>query len=106
MPIHTYDESMREKIMLALKDKRNGGIQAIYARIKKYGTPFKTTDGRRKYTEQSVIRNRHGLSKQTIHWRIRKGWSIEKAMNTPLRNYRIENDKNTGTDISDAVLAE
>ena len=73
------DKVMRDKIKVALKDKRNGSMQAIYARIRKYGTPFKTMDGRYKYGNEPVLTEHNGLSRQQIHYRIKHGWSIDKA---------------------------
>lgn len=78
------DKFMREKIFMALKDKKNGSIGAIYKRIQKYGTPFKTLDKRRKYPDRALADNPLGLSRQTVHNRIKNGWTIEQAMNTPL----------------------
>lgn len=73
------DKVMRDRIKVALKDKRNGSIQAIYARIRKYGTPFKTMDGRYKYGSEPVLTEHDGLTRQQIHYRIKHGWNIEKA---------------------------
>ena len=73
------DKVMKDKIKVALKDKRNGSMQAIYARIRKYGTPFKTMDGRYKYGNEPVLTAHDGLTRQQIHYRIKHGWSVEKA---------------------------
>lgn len=99
-----YNKIMHDKIRLALKDERNGSIQAIYARIRKYGTPFKTGDKRIKYTDNMVRQNPYNISKQTVFWRIKHGWTIEKATTTPARK-RKANDKNIRENISDSVLA-
>ena len=85
------DQVMRDKIKVALKDKRNGSMQAIYARIRKYGTPFKTKDGRCKYGLEPVLTEHDGLTRQQIHYRIKHGWSIEKAK-TFIRNKDNEQD--------------
>ena len=73
------DKVMRDKIKVALKDERNGSIQAIYARIRKYGTPFKTVDGRYKYGTEPALVDKDGLSRQQIYYRIKHGWNINKA---------------------------
>lgn len=74
------DKIMKDKIKIALQDKRNGSRQAIYARIRKYGTPFKTVDGRYKYGTEPIMTDKvDGLSRQQIHYRIKRGWDIKKA---------------------------
>lgn len=73
------DKIMKDKIKVALKDKKNGSLQAIYARIRKYGTPFKTVDGRYKYGSEPVVVAKDGLTRQQIHYRIKHGWDINKA---------------------------
>lgn len=100
--------AMRDKISLALKDARNGSITAIYARIRRTGSPFKTGDGRCKYGKDPIICDHPGLSRQTIHYRLNKGWSIEKATTTPLMREakRKKNGQDNRTDISNSVLEE
>lgn len=97
------DSNMREKIFLALKDKKNGSIHAIYARIRKYGTPFKTTDKRRKlsfeYPEDARV------SQSVYINRIKHGWDPEKAKNTPAGKQGKRHDKDTRETVSNAVLA-
>lgn len=74
------DKIMRDKIKIALQDERNGSKQAIYARIRKYGTPFKTVDGRYKYGTEPIMTDKvDGLSRQQIHYRVKRGWDIKKA---------------------------
>lgn len=73
------DKIMKDKIAVALKDKRNGSRQTIYARIRKYGTPFKTFDKRYRYGTEPAVVDRDGLSRQVIHYRIKNGWDINKA---------------------------
>ena len=75
------DKIMKDKIKVALKDERNGSIQAIYARIRKYGTPFKTFDGRYKYGTEPTMVDKDGLSRQAIHYRVKHGWTIKRAKN-------------------------
>lgn len=76
-----FDQVMRDKIKIALQDKRNGNLQAIYQRIHKYGTPFKTFDKRYKYGTEPTLVAKDGLSRQLIRYRIKKGWDLNKARN-------------------------
>lgn len=73
------DKIMKDKIKIALQDARNGSKQAIYARIRKYGTPFKTVDGRYKYGTEPALKEHDGLTRQQIHYRIKHGWDLDKA---------------------------
>lgn len=102
--------AMMDKIRLAMKDKRNGSKFAIYKRIQRTGSPFKTSDGRCKYGMDSVIASCGTLSKQTIYYRIHKlGWSVEKAVSTPLMRDHAKKGKKNGqnnrTDLPNTVLA-
>lgn len=103
--------AMMDKIRLAMKDKRNGSKVAIYKRIQRTGSPFKTKDGRCKYGIESVIAPCGELSKQVIYYRIKKlGWSVEKAVSTPLLKTMKKKEKNNGQNIRknipDSVLEE
>lgn len=98
-----YSKEMRDKIFFALQDKNNGSIQAIYARIQRYGTAFKTCDKRQKYSAKSFD-NKLGLNKQTIYWRLKHGWTLDKALTTPAGKQGKGNDKDTGKTVFDSVL--
>lgn len=103
--------AMRDKIRMAMKDKRNGSKFAIYKRIQRTGSPFKTSDGRCKYGMESVIASCGTLSKQAIHYRIHKlGWSLEKAVSTPPMRCFTKKGKKNGqdnrTDLPNTVLAQ
>lgn len=76
-----FDQVMKDKIKIALQDKRNGNLQAIYQRIHKYGTPFKTFDKRYKYGTEPTLVSKGGVSRQLIRYRIKKGWDLNKAQN-------------------------
>ena len=99
---------MRDKINLALKDERNGSINAIYQRIRRTGSPFKTGDRRCKYGTVPIVCDHPGLSRQVVHERIKRGWSLEKATTTPLlrEKKRAKNGQDNRTDLSNSVLAQ
>ncbi|MCQ2608986.1 MAG: hypothetical protein MJ197_09925 [Bacteroidales bacterium] len=78
-----YNKIMHDKIFQALKDERNGGIQAIYTRIRRTGSPFKTIDKRHKYSTSAIVKD-STISRQTISWRLKHGWSIEDATTKPV----------------------
>lgn len=103
--------AMRDKIRIAMQDPRNGGKYAIYQRIRRTGSPFKTVDRRCKYGTDPVSPQCKGLTRQAIFNRIHKmGWSIEKAVSTPLlrtvKKRKKKNGQNTRKNISNSVLAE
>ena len=76
-----FDKIMKDKIRIALQDRRNGSLQTIYQRIHKYGTPFKTFDKRYKYGTEPTLVAKDGLSRQLIRYRIKNGWDLNKAKN-------------------------
>lgn len=71
---------MKDKIRIALQDKRNGSLNAIYCRIRRYGTPFKIFDKRYKYSNGV---DKPVVSRQLYLWRIHNGWTVDEALNTP-----------------------
>ena len=76
--------AMRDKIRMAMRDERNGSKHAIYQRIRRTGSPFKTIDKRCKYGTEPAKPKCEGLTRQTVFNRIRKmGWTVEKATTTP-----------------------
>lgn len=100
------DRQMREKIFLAKQDKRNGSIFAIYARIRKTGSPFKCGDKRKTYTGEMQYDDSFAVSKQVFYWRLKHGWTVEKARTTPTGKQGRKYDKNTGEVIPNSVLAD
>lgn len=81
----------RDAILEALKDKKNGKISTIYNRIHKTGSPFKTMDKR--CTRGGVIKNYpNGITAQLVAWRIKHGWTVEKATAIPPRRKRDVNE--------------
>lgn len=103
--------AMRDKIRMAIRDERNGSKYAIYKRIQRTGSPFKTTDKRCKYGTDPASPRCEGLTRQTIYNRIRKmGWSIEKAVSTPPMKVRgrrhKKNGQNNGETLPNSVLAQ
>ena len=97
---------MHDKIQLALKDKNNGTLQAIYKRIRRTGSPFKTGDRRCKYGTVGVVRDINGISKQLVSQRLRNGWSIEDACSIPPKTIRKKNEQNIREDLPNSVLAQ
>ena len=103
--------AMRDKIRMAMADEKNGSKYAIYKRIQRTGSPFKTIDKRCKYGTEPASPKCEGLTRQTIHNRIRKmGWTIERAVSTPPMRIRGRRRKKNGQDngktLSDSVLAK
>lgn len=101
--------AMRDKIRMAMADEKNGSKYAIYKRIQRTGNPFKTTDKRFKYDIDPATPRCEGLTRQTIHNRIKKmGWTIEQAVSTPLmrgkRRRHKKNGQDNGKTLSDSVL--
>jgi len=96
---------MHDKIQLALKDKNNGSLQTIYARIRRTGSPFKTGDRRCKYGTTGVVKDINGISKQLVLQRLRSGWSIEDACSIPPKTKGKKNEQNIREDLPNSVLA-
>ena len=98
---------MHDRIQLALKDKNNGSLQTIYARIRRTGSPFKTGDRRCKYGTAGVVKDTNGISKQLISQRLRHGWSIEDACNIPPKaTGRRKHEQDIREDLPNSVLAQ
>lgn len=92
--------AMRDKIRMAMRDERNGSKHAIYQRIRRTGSPFKTEDKRYKYGIEPLTPKCEGLSRQLVFVRIRQGWDVEKAMTTPPMGWR-GNKRKAGQDGQD-----
>lgn len=103
--------AMRDKIRMVMEEEKNVTKYAIYKRIQRTGSPFKTIDKRCKYDIDPATPRCEGLTRQAIHNRIRKmGWSIEQAVSTPPMRTRGRRRKKNGQDngktLSDPVLAK
>ena len=100
--------AMRDKIRMAIRDERNGTKFAIYQRIRRTGSPFKTIDKRCKYGTDPVTPKCEGLSRQTVFHRIRRmGWTVEKATTTPPMKVRgRKNGQNNRKTIPNSILAQ
>lgn len=98
------DKKMKDKIFLALKDKKNGSMGAIYSRIRRLGTPFKTSDKRRKLSDDFIYPEDAVVSRSIYIWRLKKGWDKERAKTQPAGRQGAGHDKNIGKTVSNSVL--
>lgn len=81
---YMWGRKMNTRQFVARQDPKNGTPNAIRQRMHRLGTPFKTTDGRLRYTLRDgrsalsvAIENK--ISSQTFYKRLRLGWTPEKA---------------------------
>lgn len=80
---------MKDNIKLVLAKEKRLSVQAIYWRIKRYGSPYKKHDGREKLfigDKRAVdVAKKNGISEILFRGRIKRGWTVERAATQPAR---------------------